>query len=195
MGNVPIYKIMTQRRTIRRFKQKTIPFSFLKKLVDAARLAPSAANLQPLEFAVVNDKDVCSRIFTHLKWAGYIAPHGIPPINKRPAAYIVVLVNIHRTVKKYFAYDVGFAVENILLLSWQEGIGGCCMQAINRRAIRRILRIPGHLKVNCVVSLGYRDEMPRVEVLKDSVKYWKDKYGKLHVPKRSLKSILHHNFY
>lgn len=190
-----IYRIITKRRTIRRFKQKPIPISILKRLVNAARLAPSAANLQPLEYIIVNDKSICEKIFSCLKWAGYITPHGTPPQDKHPVAYLVILVNKDKAVKKYSSYDVGLAAENILLLSWQEGVGCCLMQAIDRGKIRKILNIPGHMYIDSVVSLGYRDESPRPEQLKDSIKYWKDKNGTLHVPKRKLKDILHSNSY
>ena len=51
-----VYEAILSRRSIRRFQQKPISIEILKKFVNAARLAPSAANLQPLEFFVVTDK-------------------------------------------------------------------------------------------------------------------------------------------
>ena len=88
-----VYRTIAARRTIRRFTQKPITKSILRNLLNAARLAPSAANLQPLEFIIVSRKDVCARIFPYLRWAGYILPCGTPPRDKRPVAYIAVLVN------------------------------------------------------------------------------------------------------
>ena len=64
----------------------------LKKFVDAARLAPSAANLQPLEFLIVDDKDLCGKIFKTLSWAVYIKPRWTPAENERPVSYIIMLV-------------------------------------------------------------------------------------------------------
>lgn len=190
-----LYKTITSRRTIRRFKPKVIPWDSLKKLVNAAGLAPSAANLQPLEFLVVDDKKICAKVFPCLRWAAYIHPFGIPPQGRRPAAYIIVLVNLKWAREKFAAYDIGAAVENILLTAWAQDIGACWMQSIDRIAIRRILHTPAHLQIDSVVSLGFRDESPKVERLKGSVKYWKDTRGILRVPKRELKEILHHNIY
>ena len=85
-----VYRIILKRRTIRQFQQKKIPFAFLKKLVNSARLAPSGANLQPCAYIVVDDSPLLDKVFTTLKWAGYIAPAGNPPEGKRPVAYIVV---------------------------------------------------------------------------------------------------------
>jgi hypothetical protein len=47
--------------------------------------------------------------------------------------------------------------------------------------------------VDSVVALGYPAEEPVVEDLEDSVKYWKDESGRLHVPKRRLQDVIHFN--
>ncbi|MFH1678424.1 MAG: nitroreductase family protein [Candidatus Omnitrophota bacterium] len=187
----PVYKAVISRRTIRRFKQKPIPGFILKRLINAARLAPSAANLQPLEFMVITDKYIRAKIFPNLRWAGYISPEGTPSSDKRPVAYIAVLVNKIKAQPKYAAYDAGAAVENLLLTAWEQGIGGCWMQAINRAKIKKILNISKGLKLDSIISLGYRAEYPVVEEFRGSVKYWKDKKGALHVPKRSRDEIIH----
>ena len=87
-----VYKAILLRRSIRRFQQKQIPIKLLKKFVNAARLAPSAANLQPLEYFIVNDKNLCSEIFGTISWAGYIKPKWAPSPQERPVAYIIMLI-------------------------------------------------------------------------------------------------------
>ena len=69
-----LYKKIISRRTIRKFSQEKIDQGILKRLVNAGRLAPSAANLQPLKYIVVDDKDIKEEIFPNLAWAGYITP-------------------------------------------------------------------------------------------------------------------------
>ena len=86
-----VYKAILSRRSIRRFQQKQIPIELLKKFVNAARLAPSAANLQPLEYYVVNDRNLCDKVFETLGWAAYIKPKWAPSTEERPVAYIVML--------------------------------------------------------------------------------------------------------
>ena len=73
-----VYESILSRRSIRRFKQKEISLDILKKIVNSARLAPSAANLQPLEYLVITDKNLCSKIFETIGWAGYIKPKWTP---------------------------------------------------------------------------------------------------------------------
>ena len=186
-----VYKAIISRRTIRRFKQRPIPKSILKRLINAARLSPSAANLQPLEFVVITDKATCAKVFVHLRWAGYIVPYGTPSPEERPVAYIAVLVNKIKAQPKYCTYDVGAAIENILLTAWEQNIGSCWMQAIDRDKIKEILNISKDFRLDSIISLGYRAESPVVEGFRGSVKYWKDKKGALHVPKRNISQILY----
>jgi nitroreductase len=97
--------------------------------------------------------------------------------------------------KEYFAYDVGAAVENILIFAYSIGIGSCWMKSIQRDKITSLLKVPSHIMVDSVISLGFKDESPKIEKFKDSVQYWKDERGILHVPKRALRDILHYNYY
>lgn len=187
-----VYKTILKRRTIRRFKNISIPYEILEKCVDAGRLAPSASNLQPCEYIIVDKGDLLKEVFNILKWAAYISPKGDPPLGERPKAYIVVLVNKNIRIRGY-EYDVGAAVENIILAALEEGIGSCCMGSINRNKLRKILDVPNSYAIDLIVALGYPNESPVEEELKDSIKYWKDENEILHVPKRKLIDILHRN--
>ncbi len=180
------------RRTVRQFRREPLARNVLEGLVDAGRLAPSAANMQPLEFVVVDDPAVCARIFPGLKWAAYIAPEGNPKPGQEPAAYIVTLVNT-AVRDKMFEYDVGAAMENMIVAAWGQGIGSCWLLSIDREELRTILGVPDRYRIDCVLALGYPAESPAVEDLKDSQKYWKDAEGRLHVPKRTRACVLHLN--
>ncbi|MFH1201370.1 MAG: nitroreductase family protein [Candidatus Omnitrophota bacterium] len=191
-----VYQIILKRRSIRRFKQKKIPYTILKKLVDAARLAPSAGNLQPLEYITINKKEQLKKVFSCLRWALYIHPDGSPREGRHPTAYIVVLINTRKSkLSNYYGHDVGAAVENIILASQSKGIGSCWLGSIDRDRLAKFLNIPSFCLIDSVVALGYPAESPKPEVLKDSVKYWLDTKGCLHVPKRKLKDIFHKNIY
>src|SRR5512137_421867 len=109
-GGKNMYETIVDRRTIRRFKPDAVPRELLERIVDAARLAPSAANLQPLEFVVVDASGPRSDVFPCLKWAAYIAPAGDPRPGEEPAAYVVTLANT-KIREKMFEYDIGAAME------------------------------------------------------------------------------------
>jgi len=186
-----IYEMILKRRTIRRFQKKKVPYEVLEKCVNAARLAPSAANLQLCEYLIVDEEDLLDEVFGTLQWAGYISD-GSPSPSQRPTAYIIVLIN-QDVKKKAFEHDVGMAVENIILTALEEGVGSCCFGAVDREKLRKGLDIPKKYVIDLVITLGYPNESPVLEPFENSVKYWKDKKGLLHVPKRKLKDILHRN--
>jgi nitroreductase len=187
-----VFDLILSRRTIRQFKPEPVPRSILKKIVDAARLAPSAANRQPLEFLVVDDKEVVDRVFLCLKWAGYIVPDGNPRPGREPTSYIITLIN-SKVRKSGFEWDAGAAVENMILSALEEGIGSCWLASVDREKVCEIVGLPEDYAVDSILALGYPDESPVVEELVNSVEYWKDEHGRLHVPKRKLDSILHYN--
>ena len=66
-----LYETIIKRRSIRRFKAMPVAFDILENCVNAARLAPSAANLQPLEYIVVDEEPLLDIVFDTLKWANY----------------------------------------------------------------------------------------------------------------------------
>jgi nitroreductase len=192
--------IIRTRRTIRRFADRPIEPSVLIDLVDAARLAPSAANKQPLRYVVVSDAALCAQVFANVAWAGYIRPKRNPGPGQEPKAYIVILVDKDIAGEHGAPTDVGAAAENMMLAAWSIGIGSCWMGAIQRVEIGRILHIPENMSVDTLVALGYPAEEPIVEDIQDeaaagAVKYYLDADDCLHVPKRRIESIGHFNVY
>ena len=183
------YDLIRQRRTIRKFQQKKLDRVQLEKMVDAARLAPSASNMQPLKYIIVDEDETVAQFFKYVKWASFIAPAGNPGKGEEPVAYIVILLDTQVRDSGY-ELDVGAAAQNIFITALEEGIGSCWMGAIDREGIRKLLNIPERYKVNTIVALGYPSENPVMEDENGSVKYYKDDSGVLHVPKRKLEDII-----
>ena len=183
-------EIIFKRRTIRRFKQNPIPLDILKKLIDFARVAPMATNRQALEFIIIQKDDVRQQLFPLVNWAALLPKdERTPEKGREPTAYIIVLVNteIKRT---YVDFDVGAAVENILLGAVHFGLGCCWMGNINAKKIRELFEIPDYYDIKHVISLGYPDELAIIEPYKGSFNYWKDEEGTIHVPKKDLNDII-----
>jgi nitroreductase len=190
MLKMDLEEIIYKRRTIRRFKQDPISLDLIKKLIDFARIAPMARNVQALEFIIVSNLKIREKLFPLVNWAGSLPEdQRTPEKGREPTAYIIVLINT--TIKNaYVDFDVGAAVENILLGAVNFGVACCWMGAINREKIRKLLEIPDYLDIKHVISLGYPDEESTMEPYKDSFSYWKDNDGRMHVPKRALDEII-----
>ena len=181
--------IINSRRTIRKFKNTPIETELLTKYINNARLAPSAANMQPLKYVVVESPRMCEQIFPLLKWAGYLNGTYTPNENERPTAYIVVCGDTDIRQSGY-DWDVGAAVENIILSALEDGIGACWIASVDREKTAKLLNLPENLAISSVIALGYPAETPKdVEMADGDVKYYLQD-GTLCVPKRSMDEIL-----
>ena len=188
-----IYEKITNRRTIRKYTSKVVSKEILLKCVDAARLSPSGANRQPLKYIVVNDKELLKLVFSTLSWAGYL-PEYQPSEEEMPRAYIVILLD--KNIRQNYGHDEGIAAMSISMVAYDEGVGSCILGAVDREKLRDSLNVPDGLDIVLVVALGYPDEKPIADNVRDGdIKYWLDENGVLHVPKRDLKDIVKWNVY
>ncbi|HCA34379.1 MAG TPA: nitroreductase [Lachnospiraceae bacterium] len=183
-----VKEAIEKRRSIRHFSPKPIEKNQLYELVRIARLAPQAANVQPLKFMIVHQKELLEPVFSCLKWAGYL-PGYAPKTGYHPTAYIVILVDTD--LKKQADTDAGLAAENLMLAAVGEGLGTCMLGAVDRVRLRKILGVPDNMDIHSVIALGYPAEDPVWEEKdSDSIKYYLDESGRLHVPKRRMNEIL-----
>ena len=67
-----IEELILKRRSVRKFKQEKIELSILENAVRLASYAPSPANLQYIKYKIVNNEEICKKIFENTKWAGYL---------------------------------------------------------------------------------------------------------------------------
>ena len=119
---------------------------------------------------------------------------GDPGPGERPAAYILLLINRNKT-RDQARHDAAAAAMNIMYTALANDLASCWMGAIDRPSLKRVLDIPNHCEIDSLIALGYPSESPVVEPFLDSIKYWQDEKGVLHVPKRSLADVLHRNRY
>lgn len=194
-------ELCKKRRSVRSFKPDPVDEGLLAALVDAARVAPSAANLQPLEYVVVNDAGQRAALFECLKWAAYTTPRGTPGPGREPTAYVAILANTELKSPVGWEYDVGASAQTILLGAVQAGLGGCWLKAINYPKAEKLLGAPAGLKLDSVLALGHPAEEPvLVELGPDKkgaevIRYWRDGDEKQFVPKRALAGIIHKDHY
>jgi nitroreductase len=193
MAKTDLYRLILLRRSVRLFKQKEVRASIIKKIINAARLAPSAANLQFLEYLVVHKKDLREKVFKNCRFGGYVSPKRNPSDNQKPVFYIVILINKDKAQNPNIR-DLGAAAQNCLLSLLSFNLGGCWLQNIYKEALTNILKINPPYELDSLIAAGYPAETPKLETDAKNIKYWLDKKNILHVPKRPLKDILHYNY-
>lgn len=153
--------MIIKRRSIRQFEKKKIDDEKIKILLDAARWAPSAGNLQSWYFYVVKD----GRKRKKLEEAAW----GQRFISQAPVV-IVACANTEiglkygdRGCNLYSLLDCGAAIQNILLRACDIGLGGVWVGSFDEVKIRKILKMPENLRPISLIPLGYPAEKPRAK--------------------------------
>lgn len=188
-----IRELIGRTRSCRRFREdRIVSMDTLRDLIDLARLAASAGNLQPLKYALFNEKALNNLIFPRLRWAAYLRDWKGPEEGARPPAYILVLGD--RALAGSFGCDHGIASQNILLGAAQRGLGACIIGSVDRERLRKDLRIPERYEILHVIALGEPGERIVLETVgpEGDIKYWRDDEGVHHVPKRQLEDVILH---
>jgi nitroreductase len=194
-----IQDLMTTRRSIRRFKTIPVPYSALEKCAHAARLAASGRNHQFCEFIMINDPEILPAMFDNIGGSAKLPPDkGGPRPDQTAKAYSVILIDKAKeggdpARRRITLYDVGMAAENIILAAWEQGIGCCPILMFNEKDIKMFLNIPDDFDIALVIAMGYPDEAPVTEAVKDSTNIYVDDKNVRHVPKRALKDVMHKN--
>lgn len=157
-GN-PVLEAMKRRRSVRAFTGEPVPQRMVDKLIDAARWAPSAGNLQPWEFYVVADPGVKSRLER--------AAFGQECVGGAPLVIVVcalpeVSARVYgsRGQQLYSLQDTACATQNILLAAHSLGLGACWVGAFREKAAAEALNLPPGRRAVALIPVGFPSEDP-----------------------------------
>lgn len=139
-----VFEAIEKRKSIRNYEPTPIPREKLEKILEAARLAPSASNVQPRHFIVVTDEERREALS-----AGMFAKF------LKQAPVVIAACGDEKKSPKWYAIDVAIAVENMVLAATGEGLGTCWIGSFDETKVRNVLKIPGHLRVVVLLAVGY----------------------------------------
>lgn len=164
----PFQRIVRGRRSIRRFLATPVEPEKLRACLEAARIAPSAHNIQPWRFIAVDDPGLKDRlaaeafsgIFSGSKFAAK-APVLLVVLTK-PDLVADRLGGRFQGVRYHFI-DIGIAGEHVVLQAEELGLATCWMGWFNYRRVRKVLGIPRKFKVVAMLAVGYAEKRPSRE--------------------------------
>ena len=144
-------EFIKRRRSVRKFEPKPISEEIIRDILDCARLAPTANNLQPWLFGAVTDPSIRREIAELTEYGKFI---------KDCAVCFAVFAD---STKKYFLEDGCAATENILLACAAHGIGSCWVAGHKKvyvDSIRKLLKVPEPYTLIALIAAGYSKEQP-----------------------------------
>ena len=189
-----VFDAIRTRRSIRKYKDKQVPWDNIVTIMQAGKYAPNAGNLQNWKFIVVkNDakRKAIVKACLQQEWME-MAPVFIVMVAEPEKAERFYGT---RGARLYTIQGCAAAMENMLLTAHSLGLGACWVGAFDEDEIFRILNLPEEKTVQGIIVIGYADEAPeprpkyRIEHMVFFDKWW----GRLESPKTHLGWLSHYN--
>jgi nitroreductase len=148
-------ELISVRRSVRAYRPDCVEPEKLARVLEAARLAPTACNLQPFRILVLStrgrEKDL-RRVYDKAWFVSaplVVCACGLPDENW-----------VRRDGKNYNDVDVTIAMDHLILAATNEGLGTCWVAAFDPRAAREVLELPADVEPVAWTPLGYAAESP-----------------------------------
>jgi nitroreductase len=153
MDSSSVFTVISTRRSIRKYQSKPISDDQLSRILEAGRLAPSAANRQPWHFLVITDPTVRKQMRQ---------AYGRDWFADSPVILVVCADPREAWVRadgeEYWKVDAAIALQNMIMQATTEGLGTCWIGAFDEPMAKQILGIPNPIRVVAMTPLGYPDE-------------------------------------
>jgi nitroreductase len=156
-------ELIKSRESIRSYDPtKPVPEETLRKILEAGRLALSAANRQPWKFLVISSPGMLEKVrgCYGREWF-HDAPHVVAVVGLKDQAWV-------RSFDGYNAVetDAAIAMTHIILAAENEGVGACWIANYDPAKLREALDVSGNEEIFGITPLGY----PRPDFRKSGIK-------------------------
>jgi nitroreductase len=152
---VDVLSAVQGRRSIRHYSSKPVEDAKLNKVLEAARLSPSATNLQDWKFIVIKSEKTKAMLAE--------AALGQTFVSQAHAVIVACATNPEgiMTCGQYrYTIDLSIAMAYMILEAHEQGLGTCWLGRFDEKKVKEILGIPEKFRVVTMTPLGYPDEMP-----------------------------------
>jgi nitroreductase len=161
------------RRSIRAFTSQPVEQNQIETLIDAARHAPSAGNIQPWEFVIVKKPFIKRQLA--------VAALNQAFIKEAPVAIVVCANEVmsesgygSRGKTLYCIQDTAAAAQNILLTAYAMGLGACWVGAFREEEVKQAIGLPDGVRPIAIIPIGHvlanppkRPRRPLNEIMHD----------------------------
>ncbi len=154
-------ELVSSRQSVRAFDaERQVEKEKIERIVEVARLAPSACNAQPWSFVVVDDPELKNQVAD----ATSSRVLGMNHFTKQAPVHLLLVeekVNISSGIggwikkKDYAQLDLGIVAAHIVLAAQAEGLGTCIVGWFDEDKVRDILHIPSSKRVWLDIVIGY----------------------------------------
>ena len=153
-------ELVQNRQSDRAYLDKPVESEKIDRILETARLAPSACNSQPWKFIVVTEPEkrnlVAEATASKLLSMNHFTKQApVQLIVLEDSANFTSSVGGWATNKHYPHIDLGIVAAHITLAATDEGLGSCIIGWCDEKKIRKVLDIPRNKRVMLVILIGY----------------------------------------
>src|SRR5512140_941014 len=154
--------LIARRYSVRAYRPEPVEDEKLQLVLEAARLAPTAANRQPIQLIVMHTaghEDEIGRIY-HRPW-----------FVQAPLVIAVCAVSSQAWVRESDRFnarliDAAIVADHLILAATNLGLGTCWIAAFNVEAARSVLCLPADVEPVIFIPLGYPADQPGPKIRK-----------------------------
>jgi nitroreductase len=154
-----VFEAIMRRRSVRAYTREEVSEEEVEKLIEAARWAPSAGNIQPLELIIVKNAETKRRLAEAALHQTFI---------EEAPVVIVVCANMaqsslgygSRGANLYCLQDTAAATENILLAATALGLATCWVGAFHEDEVTKVINTPREVRPVAIIPVGHAAEKP-----------------------------------
>ena len=154
-------ELVSSRQSVRAFDpERPVEREKLDRIIEIARLAPSACNAQPWSFVLVDDPELKNKVAD----ATSSRVLGMNHFTKQAPVHLLLVeekVNISSGIggwikkKDYAQMDLGIVAAHIVLAAQAEGLGTCIVGWFDEDKVKDLLHIPASKRVWLDIVIGY----------------------------------------
>lgn len=149
---------ISERRSIRAYRDTPIEDEKLELVLEAARLSPSARNRQEWKFIVVKERETRKKLAIAANGKEFVAEAPVIIVAcATEAEYVMSCGQLAGTV------DTSIAFSFLILQAQELGLGTCWLGAYDENSVKEILGIPPHVRVIAMTPLGYAAQAPEAK--------------------------------
>lgn len=156
-----LYEAIKLRKSVRKYKRDPVPEESLKKILNAARMAPTAENFQPWKIIVVTDEDIKRKLVPACNNQRFVAeaPIVLVACGLPDEAYPIM-----GGFMNSYPVDVAIVLDHLMLAATSEGLGTCWIGSFKEEKVAETVGVPQEAKVVALTPLGYpAEEMERTD--------------------------------
>ncbi len=163
--------LVLTRQSDRNYIDRPVENDKLARILECARMAPSACNAQPWHVIVVNDPEIRNTIAD----ATSEKILGMNHFTKQAPVHLVLVEEVANLSSGFGSWvkrrhfpliDIGIIAAHLSLAAADEGLGSCMIGWFDEKKVKKALGVPSSKRVQLIITLGYPSKETRIKIRK-----------------------------